>query len=432
MFRRILIPLVAIAACDRSPQRPAPRAEFLVANADSTFWITADARGIRMRGAPMVLAREGGRFHELYVADDDHSYYDAVFVGQRLYRRDLLTGDSTALLSDGQVADMAERFAREHPEERPLAADEDGAAHPRTSALAELRVLDVHGPYASYEHLTDIDIRGGSSQHSAHGGVIDLRSGEERSVRDLFGSAEEARVVPAAESAWRNARDSLLAGAGARGEAARSAIAHFDFTPGSFTILAQDRVPQVQFVVPGSGGGAGGVTLPLPPQAVAPPSWWREVRDGLPLGAATLRRWPRERFELVARSDTGGGDRATLALRDGTHEWPVGVVQGPVRRVFWLDSPALSREERQALVRAFDDASLYSEQSRVVRAPRRREQPTFREAAHGPRALRVPRVPRRGLEMRVSRPDISKGWRRVGAAPARGARRIESLGEDGR
>jgi len=366
-----------------------------VANADSTFWVTADARGIRMRGAPLVLARDSGRFHELYVADDDRSYYDAVFVGQRLYRRDLITGDSTELLADGQVAEMAERFAREHPEERPLAADEDGAEHPRTSALAELRVLDVHGRFASYEHLTDIDIRGGSNRHSAHGGVLDLRSGEERTVRDLFGAAEEERVVPAAEAAWRGARDSLLASAGARGEAARSALEHFDFSAGSFTIVAQDRVPQVQFVVPGSGGGAGGLTLPLPPQAVAPPRWWREVREGLPLGGAPLRRWPRERFELVARSDTSGGDRATLALRDGTHEWPVGVVQGPVRRIFWLDSPALAREERQALVHAFDEASLYSEQTRIVQAPRRHELPsTIREASRTPRTPRTLRAPR--------------------------------------
>ena len=328
-----------------------------------------------MRGAPLVLARNGGRFHELYVADDDRSYYDAVFVGQRLFRRDLITGDSTPLLSDGQVADMAARFAREHPDERPLAPDEDGAEHPRTSAMAELRVLAVHGPYASYEHLTDIDIRGGSNHHSAHAGVIDLRTGQELRVRDLFGAAEEERIVRLAETTWRGERDSLLAASNARGDAARRAIEHFDFSAGSFAISAQNRMPQVKFLVPGSGGGAGGVTIPLPPQTVAVPAWWREVRDELPLGALSLHRWPRERFELVARTDTVGGERATLALRDGAHEWPVGVVQGPVRRVFWLDAPVLSRENRQALGRAFDEASLYSEQTRVVQAPRARARP---------------------------------------------------------
>jgi hypothetical protein len=381
---RQILPLLALSACARSPQGRAPRAEFLVANADSTFWVTSDVRGIRMRGAPMVLARDSGRFHELYVADDDRSYYDAVFVGQRLFRRDLISGDSTPLLADGEVAGMAQRFAHEHPDERPLAPDEEGAPHPRTSALAELRVLDIHGPYASYEHLTDIDIRGASSRHAAHAGVIDLRSGAELTVRDLFGAVEERRIAAAAEAAWRSARDSMLAVSGPKSAAARSALAHFDFNAGSFTLTSQDRVPQVRFVVPGSGGSAGGVTIPLPSQAVAEPKWWRAVRDELPLGAPSLHRWPRERFELVARIDTAVGDRATLALRDGAHEWPVGVVQGPVRRVFWLDAPPLSREERAALVRAFDEASLYSEQTRIVQASRLRGLPVMVPVAHRP------------------------------------------------
>ncbi len=409
-----------LAACARAPQGPAPHAEFLVANADSTFWVTSDVRGVRMRGAPMVLARDSGRFQELYVSDDDHSYYDAVFVGQRLYRRDLISGDSTPLLSDGEVAGMAERFAREHPEERPLAADEDGAAQPRTSAMAELHVLEIFGRYASYEHLTDIDIRGGISRHAAHGGVIDLHSGAELTVRDLFGAAEQARLVPAAESAWRSARDSLLAVAPGKGDAARSAIAHFEFSPGSFTLAALERMPQVRFVVPGSGGGAGGVTIALPAQNVTVPAWWRDVREQLPLGTPPLHRWPRERFELVARSDTTGGTRATLALRDGTHEWPVGVVQGPLRRVFWLDAPALTREGRDALVRAFDEASLYSEQTRIVQAPRLRGRPLLVPVAH------------RRVENRRLRPETLNGRHHRDGAPARRGRRLDAPGEEAR
>ena len=360
-------------ACARAPHGPAPRADFLVANADSTFWVTADARGIRMRGVPLILARVDNRFSELYVADDDRSYYDAVFVGQRLFRRDLISGDSAELLADGEVARMAERFARAHPDERPLAADEDGAEHPRTSAIAELRVLDVHGPFASYEHLTDIDVRGMSNRHAAHRGVIDLRSGDELTVGSLFGDGEEARVVPLAEAAWRGVRDSLQAAAGTRRQAAASALQHFDFSAGSFSVAAQDRVPQVQFAVPGSGGSAGGLTLPLPPQRINAAPWWRDVREELPLGPASMHRWPREQFEVVARTDSSAGDRATLALRDGAHEWPIGVVRGPVRRIFWLDAPAVSREGRQALIRAFDDAAMYSTESRIVQAPRPRE-----------------------------------------------------------
>jgi hypothetical protein len=379
--RLLFIPLLALVACTRAPQGHPPRAEFLVSNADSSFWVTADTRGIRMRGAPLILARVDGRFHELFVADDDRSYYDAVFVGQRLFRRDLISGDSAELLSDGEVAAMTERFAREHPEERPLAAEEGGADQPRTSAVAELRVVDVHGPFASYEHITDIDITGGASRHAAHRGVIDLRSGDELTVGDLFGGAEESRVVARAEKAWQAVRDSLQSQGGPRREATASALDHFAFNAGSFTVGAQDRVPQVHFAVPGSGGGAGGLTLPLPPQPVRAPAWWSDVSEGLPLGRASMLRWPRERFELVARNDSTGGDRATLALRDGAHEWPVGVVRGPVRRIFWLDSPGISREGRQALLRAFDAASMYSMETRIVQAPSRREPSALVRAA---------------------------------------------------
>lgn len=393
---RRLLAVLLLTACYRPPQGPAPRTEFLVANADSTFWVTSDARGIRMRGAPLILAREAGRFHELYLVDDDRSFYDAIFVGQRLFRRDLMSGDSVQLLSDGEVAEMAERFAAEHPDERPLAADEEGAENPRTSAVAELRLLDVLGPYASYEHLTDIDIRGRTSRHAAHGGVVDVRTGDEQTVRTLFGEVEEDRIVPIADSVWRTARDSLLVASGSRGLAARTAIQHFAFSAGSFSISAQNRVPQVQFTVPGSGGSAGGVTIPLPPLDVAAPSWWRAVVDELPAGTAPILRWARERFEVVARSDSAT-DRATLALRVGSREWPVGVVKGPVRRVFWLDAPAISRETRDALVRAFDDASLYSEKARIVEGPHLRHgadhvmatvQPTARVIASATRAPR--------------------------------------------
>jgi hypothetical protein len=373
-----------------------PRTEFLLANADSTFWVTADARGIRMRGAPIILGRVDGRFQEIYVVDDDHSYYDAVFVGQHIFRRDLISGDSLELLADGEVADLAERFAKEHPDERQLGPDEEGAEHPRTYAAAELRVLEVHGPYASYEHLTDIDITGGTTRHAAHRGVIDLRNGDEMTVTGLFGERDGERAEARGQAAWSAVRDSLQLGAGtARGDAALRALEHFEFNAGSFSIASQNRRPQVRFAVPGSGGRAGGLTLPLPPVSVAAPAWWAEVTEGLPLGSATSRRWPREHFELVARTDTTGGERATLALRDGTHEWPVGVVQGPLRRVYWLDAPVLARETRQALARAFDAAALYSEQTRIVRGPSSiaGNGRAARNASHG---LRRGLAPRRG------------------------------------
>jgi len=73
MRRAAALPLVLalLAGCERAPEPvPAPVAEFIVAAADSVFWIRSEADGIRVRGAPMVLAQVGGRFSEIYAADD--------------------------------------------------------------------------------------------------------------------------------------------------------------------------------------------------------------------------------------------------------------------------------------------------------------------------------------------------------------------------
>ena len=56
------------------PAVPAPRAEFLVAAGDSTYWVRASAEGIRRRGSAIMLARYDGDFYEIYTTDDDRSF----------------------------------------------------------------------------------------------------------------------------------------------------------------------------------------------------------------------------------------------------------------------------------------------------------------------------------------------------------------------
>ena len=72
----------------------------------------------------------------------------------------------------------------------------------------------------------------------------------------------------------------------------------------------------------------------------------------------------------VPRSRTSG-DIARLTLRDSTHhDWRVASVTAPVWRVLWLDT-AVTADDRKALKRAFNDASMYSDDSRIAMAPRR-------------------------------------------------------------
>src|SRR4051812_484793 len=150
---------------------PPPRAEFLISNDDSSFWVATTSGHVRVRGAPLTLARYDNRFYELYTADDDRSYADALFVGERLYRRDIMTGDSTMVFSDTTVSHVADIYARTHPDERPLGPDEEGEANPATSATAELDILDVFGAFLSYEYHVDIELPRRTPWHSTRRGV---------------------------------------------------------------------------------------------------------------------------------------------------------------------------------------------------------------------------------------------------------------------
>src|SRR5438128_350522 len=132
------------AACSRPSGEP-PRAEFLLASEDSTFWVQSSSGGLHVRGAPIMLARYGGRFYELYTAERDLSYNDALLVGERLYRRDIVSGDSTLLFADTTVARLASAYGKAHPDEEPLRPGDEGDANPRTSATAQVDVLGVFG-----------------------------------------------------------------------------------------------------------------------------------------------------------------------------------------------------------------------------------------------------------------------------------------------
>ena len=214
--RTVLVALVvATAACTTRRPAPsrsaAPGADFLLAAGDSTFWVTSGPSGVRVRGSPLVLARYGGRFYEVYVADEDHSFYDAVFTTQRIYRRDLLTGDSTAVFLDSSVALAAQGYAVAHPDERPLTSEEDAADDPSTSVTGEVDIVDVHGPFLSYEyrgstalhHDDDADDDTASARETVRRGVVDLRIGQRVGPRTLFGGVWVTRPFAAANKRLR-------------------------------------------------------------------------------------------------------------------------------------------------------------------------------------------------------------------------------------
>ncbi len=362
--------LGACAAHGSVRRNAPPRAEFLVNSADSTFWVSTAGGEMQVRGAPLVLARYDGRYYELYTTDDDRSYNDALLLGERLYRRDLLTGDSAIVFADTTVPGIADAYARTHPDDQPLSPDEDGNADPSTAATAEVDVLDVIGPYVSYEYHLDVDLKGRRPWHATRRGVIDLRTSRESKLAELFGTESAGRVAVQGRKIYEATRDSIVRARGslsAEDRRAAAALEHLQFDDRSFSLTTVAGLPAVSFGVPGSGEGAAGNVVPLDPLKVDSVSWWSPSSAGLAqTNDAGDDSWHGPGYSILARYDTSG-DTARVSIADSSRrEWPVASIAAPIRRVDWLDRPPISQAERAALRRAFDQASAYDENARVA------------------------------------------------------------------
>ena len=384
--------LLLAAACDGVQGPPPPAAEFLVAAGDSTFWITTGTEGIMVRGAPIALARLEGRLYELYVTDDDRSYYDAVMVGQRLYRRDLITGDSSAVIEDTTVARLASAYAAGHPGERRLEPHEEASDDPEVYATADLEIVAVHGPYLSFEHHSDIGLPDGREIHSIRRGVVDLRTRASTKVEDVFGRAEAARVVSEARRTFADGIDSLLASTDPQAQSIGGVIRDLRFDPASFSISRVGNEPAVEFLVPGEGDWALDLAFPMSPIPVAAPRWWADIRPTLPTSPDTglTEVWDRPGASpgVIARHDTIEKIITVIVRDSAEREWKAARVPPPVEWILWLDVPPLDSASRRGLRRAFDEASLYSEDTRIVElAPTAR----LRHAARRPSAESAPR-----------------------------------------
>jgi hypothetical protein len=197
-----LIAGAALAACAGADTNP-PDAEFLVATADSAFWVRSDSQGIQVRAVPMTITRFDGRFREVFVANLDRSFDDAVFTGERVYVRDLQTNDSTLVYDDTAIVAMAARHARAYPDANPLGPDDDTPDDPQISATGETDVLEVRGGYALLEHRSAYEMPAGSQHDTVHA-AVDLRTGTAATQSEMSRDsvADDSNVVRTVPVSW--------------------------------------------------------------------------------------------------------------------------------------------------------------------------------------------------------------------------------------
>ena len=282
---------IVLAACsgsrNRTPSAPPPRAEFLLSSADSTFWVATTSGASRVRGAPLVLARYDGKFFEVYGADDDRSYDDALLVGERLYRRDLITGDSAVVFADTTVPRIASRV-RAGSSRRTPARARTKRARPTPRRRQPLRstfsTSTVHTCRTSITSTSSVP--GRAPWHSTRRGVLDLRSGKGVVAADLFGREFGERITAKARLSYQTVRDSILrTRASMRPDERRAADAleQRQFDDRAFTLSDDGRLPIITFSVPGRGVGAVGNAVELEPIDGDSTGWWRSLATTLPL-----------------------------------------------------------------------------------------------------------------------------------------------------
>lgn len=343
-----------------------PDAEFLVAAGDSTYWVRSSRDGIRVRSAPILLTEADGRVHEVFITDETHDYEQATFSAGRIWARDLLREDSLLLLDEGTVAREREAWRRRHPGEAPVDPEvDDVPEEPPTSAVDGLEIVDVHGPWVSFGQSLDVDVEGRTDHvHRLRRGVLDVRSGRQVALADLFGPDEAERLEAAGRAALAAVRDSIAAATDERAEQARGVLGSFVFDPLGFTLTDVGRDPAVAFLVPGTASDGTALSLHLRALPAAVPAWWSPVQATLPVWSAdsSMLAWDRGAYRIVARP-LEGGERLALVIvaADSTstarREWPIATVGTPAYQLVALDAAPLTDAMRRALSRAFDRSS---------------------------------------------------------------------------
>jgi hypothetical protein len=181
----ILLPLLGCSLPEPHP----PSAEFLVADGGSTYWVKSGAQGIHARVSPLILTRAGGRYYEVFVGETTRSYQDAVFSEEPIYRRDLVTGDTSPLWEDTKISAWEKVYLARNPSAQLLdPTDDDNSEAVALSAIGEADILGVVGPYVLYTHRSIIESSDMERADTARG-ILDVRLAKTVPITAIVGDS---------------------------------------------------------------------------------------------------------------------------------------------------------------------------------------------------------------------------------------------------
>jgi hypothetical protein len=376
-----LLPLMTCAPAPRASARPA--AEFLVVSDDSTAWVRTSADTVVVRRAPLLVAMLDGRLIEIYVAEEPIDFADATFLVTRLFRRDLVSGDSTLVFADSTVLREARAFVSAHPTAERL--EDDEPASPAARALeASITPMNVVGHTLGLEVHVDRTI-GDLGTHDTYRATVDLRSGTRLSVADVTADG----MAPATMQRARRDLEAAVLFAGRRSgsveQAASRALSALRFDSLSFTLLRSGDSLAAQFLVHDEqviDEARDTHRFALEPVTLPAPAWWNDARAPLPRLCADSST----RVELGALSLDLAYDSEEVAQITAQTSWgarPVARMRGPVRRVIAVGDSLIqpARQWRRALERAFSESGYYSDQVRAASLRSRARPTAARQAA---------------------------------------------------
>ena len=170
-----LLLIVPLIGCELPAPTP-PSAEFLVADASSTYWVRSGPRGISARTSPLILTSADNRFYEVYISEVTRSYEDAYFTREPIFSRDLLTGQRKLLYEETRVAAWEKSYVAANPDARLLDPEDEGSDEVSVAATGETDIIAVAGPYVLYNRRATLE-RDEVQKTDSSRGAIDIRTG---------------------------------------------------------------------------------------------------------------------------------------------------------------------------------------------------------------------------------------------------------------